>query len=290
LFVSSYSAVVKGIFSRRAEKLWVEPAEARGTTAAVAHGWRGWSRCLDRLWFGNWSRTGQTHWEELFFLAKRTNVPYTVYMSITERRKQILEWVAGSQARNGFPPAVREIGKALGLASPGSLHKHLQALEKEGYLERSPGKKRTWNLTAKGWNMIGRPVSPSIPLLGQIAAGTPILAEQNREEELPIDPALFGAGEVFALRVRGDSMVDAHIQDGDLAIIRPQEEAQDGQIVAVQVEDLEPEATLKVLRRRNGAIELHPANSQYKPLIFRGAQRSRVRILGRLVGVIRPKA
>jgi repressor LexA len=170
------------------------------------------------------------------------------------------------------------------------LHKHLQALEKEGYLERSPGKKRTWNLTVRGWNMIGRPVSPSIPLLGQIAAGTPILAEQNREEELPIDPALFGAGEVFALRVRGDSMVDTHIQDGDLAIIRPQEEAQDGQIVAVQVEDLEPEATLKVLRRRNGAIELHPANSQYKPLIFRGAQRARVRILGRLVGVIRPKA
>jgi repressor LexA len=211
-------------------------------------------------------------------------------MSITERRQQILEWLAKFQARKGFPPSVREIGEALGLASAGSLHKHLQALEKGGYLERSPGKKRTWSVTNKAWDLIGRPTPPSIPLVGQIAAGAPILAVQNREEELPVDPALFGSDEVFALRVKGDSMIDAHIQDGDLAIIRPQEDAEDGQIVAVQVEDLEPEATLKVLRRSNGGIELHPANSRYAPLIFKDAQRSKVTILGRLVGVIRPRA
>lgn len=210
-------------------------------------------------------------------------------MSITERRRQILEWFGRLQTRKGFPPSVREMGEALGLASAGSLHKHLQALEKGGYLERNPGKKRTWKLTNKAWELIGKRPSPSIPLLGQIAAGTPILAVQNREEELPVDPALFGSDEVFALRVKGDSMIDAHIRDGDLAVIRPQEDAEDGQVVAVQVEDVEPEATLKVLRKRNGTLELHPANSRYAPLIFNGTQRSKVTILGKLVGVIRPK-
>jgi repressor LexA len=227
---------------------------------------------------------------ECIFLAKRTNVFYNGTMKLTNRKKEILQCFGKFQSRKGFPPSVREIGEALDLASAGSLHKHLQALEKGGYLERIPGKKRTWNLTQKAWDLIGRPLFPSIPLIGQIAAGTPILAEENKEEDLPVDPTLFGQEEAFALRVKGNSMIDAHIRDGDLAIIRPQEDAEDGQIVAVQVEDLEPEATLKVLRKRNGTIELHPANPRYKPLIFKGREKSRVRILGRLIGVIRPKA
>lgn len=228
--------------------------------------------------------------ERGFFLAKRTNVPYNDGMKLTERKRQILELFGKSQSRQGFPPSVREIVEDLGLSSAGSLHKHLQAMEQGGYLERTQGKKRTWKLTQKAWDVIGRPLPPTLPLIGQIAAGTPILAEQNREDELPVDPSLFGYEDAFALRVKGDSMIDAHIRDGDLAIIRPQDDAEDGRIVAVLVEGLEPEATLKVFRRRNGTVELHPANPQYKPLRFQGEEKSKVRILGRLIGVIRPKA
>jgi len=210
-------------------------------------------------------------------------------MKLTGRKKQILEYFGKFQSRNELPPSVREICQALDLSSPGSLHKHLQSLEAEGYLERSPGKKRTWRLTQKAWNLLGRPRPLSIPLVGQIAAGTPILAAENREDELPVDPGLFGYQDAFALRVRGDSMIDALIRDGDLAVIRPQNHAEDGEIVAVQVEELEPAATLKVFRRRNGSVELHPANREYEPLIFEGEEQSKVKILGKLIGIIRPK-
>lgn len=203
-------------------------------------------------------------------------------MVITDRQQEILELIRRVQHQQGFGPTVREICQALGLASPGSLIKHLRALEEEGRLTRTPGKKRTWKLT-------GDPIGPSIPLLGQIAAGTPILAQENREGDLPVDPGLFGCDASFALRVKGDSMIEAHIQDGDLAIIRPQEEAQDGQIVAVLVDGLESEATLKILRRRKDRIELLPANARYQPMVFEKGDRARVRVLGRLVGIIRPK-
>ena len=211
-------------------------------------------------------------------------------MKMTDARRHVLEFFGKFQSREGVPPSVREICDGLDRSSAGSMHKHLQALETGGYLARMPGKKRTWKLTSKAWDFIGRPSSPSIPLVGQIAAGTPILAEENREDDLPVDPTLFGYEHAFALRVKGDSMIDAQIRDGDLAIIRPQDEAQDGQIVAVQVEELEPEATLKVFRRRNGTVELHPANSKYEPFVFKGEEQSKIKILGKLVGVIRPKA
>jgi repressor LexA len=203
-------------------------------------------------------------------------------MSITERQQQILEYMKSYQIREGFPPTVREICKALGLVSPGSLIKHLQALEREGRLAKVLGKKRAWKL-------IDRSSPFFIPLIGRIAAGTPILAEQNREDYLPVDPHLFGSHEAFALRVKGDSMIDAQIREGDLAIIRPQSDAESGEIVAAQVEGVEPEATLKILRRRNGDIELQPANPAYKTQLFRGEARAKVKILGKLIGVIRPK-
>jgi len=201
-------------------------------------------------------------------------------MEITIRQKEILSFIGSFQDREGFPPSLREICKGLDLASAGSLLKHMRALEKEGYLTSVPGKKRAWKLTF-------RPASLFIPLVGQIAAGTPILAQENREEDLPVDPRLFGSESVFALRVQGDSMIGAQIRNGDLAIIRPQEVVQNGEIVAVQVEGLEPEATLKVFRRNNQAIELHAANPAYEPLVFTGNSQTRVRILGKLVGVIR---
>ncbi len=224
-----------------------------------------------------------------FFLAKRTNVPYIENMKITERQKEILAYLGKFQAREGFPPSIREICTALDLKSPGSLHRHLRALETEGCLEKNPGKKRAWKLTEIGWQLVGRPSAPAIPVIGRIAAGTPILAEENREDELPIDPTIFGSDAAFALKVQGDSMKDAQIRDGDLAIIRPQEEADSGQIVAVRVQGIETEATLKVLRLSKGSVELHPANEEYEPLIFSGEERSKVEILGKLIGVIRTR-
>lgn len=205
-------------------------------------------------------------------------------MSITDRQKQILECIVDYQSREGFPPSVRELCQKLDLASPGSLLKHLRALENNGFLIRSPGKKRAWKIAGYA------SPSSSIPLVGRIAAGSPILAEQTNEENLPIDPMFFGSSDAFALRVKGDSMIEAHIQDGDLAIIRPQPTAENGEIVAVIVEGMETEATLKIMRKTGDQLELHPANSGYVPLIFKGSDRSSVKIVGKLIGIIRPKA
>jgi len=210
-------------------------------------------------------------------------------MGTTTRQKEILDQIGKFQTAEAFPPSIREICKAFGVTSPGSMHRHFRVLETEGYLEKAPGKKRAWKLTEKGWDLIGRPSSPSIPLIGQIAAGTPILAQENREDELPVDPGIFGSEEAFALRVRGDSMKDAHIRDGDLAIIRPQDDVENGRIVAVIVQGMEPEATLKIFRHTRGGVELRAANEEYEPLIFKGKDQGRVRILGQLIGVIRLK-
>ncbi len=201
-------------------------------------------------------------------------------MEITKRQQEILRFIETFHAKEGGPPSLREICKGLGLASSGSLLKPLRALEGKGYLVRNPGKNRRWQLA-------NRKPQISIPLVGEIAAGPPSLAEQNVEEYLPIDSTLFGTQDVFAIRVRGDSMKDEYIRDGDLAIVKPQQEAESGDIVAVLVEGIESEATLKTLRRKNGDIELHPANPAYQVLRFSGPERGRVKILGKLVGIIR---
>jgi repressor LexA len=203
-------------------------------------------------------------------------------MSITTRQKQLLDFIERCQRQEGITPSVRDMCAALGLASHGSLLRHLQILESEGYLTRLPGKKRTWRLTNSSR-------TNSIPLLGHIAAGQPILAEQHIEESLPFDPKFFGSEEAFALLVKGDSMTGEQIRDGDMAVIRQQPDAEDGEIVAVLVEGLESEATLKILRRSNGGIELHSANPAYEPLIFKGKDRARIKILGKLIGVVRRK-
>ncbi|MCL5123963.1 MAG: transcriptional repressor LexA [Deltaproteobacteria bacterium] len=217
-------------------------------------------------------------------LAKRVYVLYTRNMSITERQKQIFEFIGTFQEREGFPPSLREICNALGLVSTGSLMKHIQSLESEGLIKGAQGRKRAWKIV----NPADRK-APSIPIVGQIAAGQPILAQENKEEELPINPSFFGSTDAFALRVKGDSMIEAHIQDGDLAIIHPQQDSENGSIVAVIVEDIEPEATLKIFRIDDDRIELRPANQSYEPLIFKGKDRSKIKVLGKLVGVIRTK-
>jgi repressor LexA len=204
-------------------------------------------------------------------------------MIVTRKQQQVLDAIRQRTARRGHPPSIREICRDLGLASPGSLTKHLIALEEAGFLVRTPGKQRTWRLADSA-------AGPTIPVLGRIAAGAPLLAQEHFEWELPVDPALFGGGETFALQVRGDSMIEAQIREGDMAIIRPQPDIEDGRIAAVLVESVEPEATLKIVRRKNGRLELHPANPAYAPLIFEGPDLARVRILGRMVGLIRVRA
>jgi repressor LexA len=203
-------------------------------------------------------------------------------MSITTRQRQLLDFIKQFQREEGLPPSLRDMCAALGLSSPGSLLRHLQILESEGHLTRLLGKKRTWRPT-------NRSLMISIPLLGRIAAGEPILAEQNVEDNLPFDPAFFGSEMAFALRVKGDSMTGEQICDGDLAIIRHQADAENGEIVAVLVEGLESEATLKILRRKKGSIELQASNPAYPPLIFKGKNRARIKILGKLIGVVRRK-
>lgn len=205
-------------------------------------------------------------------------------MKMTERQKQIIDFIRLFQKREGIPPSLREICQGLGLVSHGSLIRHIRLLESQGHIHRLAGKKRAWKLS--GAQSVQE---PSIPVLGRIAAGKPILAQEIAEEHLPINPSFFGSSEAFALEVKGDSMIEAHIRDGDIAIIRPQQESDNGSIVAVIVEGIEPETTLKIFKSGNDQIELRPANKLYDSLVFRGTERSRIKILGKLVGIIRVK-
>ena len=199
---------------------------------------------------------------------------------LTPRQKSVLEYIIAFQQEHRMAPTVREICAHLGLSGPAGIHRILNVLKDKGYILAEPGKKRAWRFS--------KDVTGSgIPLVGTIAAGQPIDAIENLEGELAISPALFGCKRCFGLRVRGDSMVDAHILDGDLAIINPQPKVENGQIAAVMVENLLPEATLKVVRRTRTTISLEPANPAYAPLVFKGPQRKRVVVLGKYMGIVR---
>ncbi len=177
-------------------------------------------------------------------------------------------------------PTVREIGEHLGLSAPAGIHRLLHVLMEKRYIVAEPGKKRSWRLAR---HITGQ----GIPVLGDIAAGVPMEAIENIEEELRIDPSVFGCERCFGLRVNGDSMIGANIQDGDIAIIRPQRRVKNGTIAAVLVEDLLTEATLKVVQRTKTALTLKAANPAYRSMVFRYGGRKRVSIVGKLVGVIR---
>jgi len=201
-------------------------------------------------------------------------------LDLTRRQAEVLRYVRSHQEEFGIAPTVREICDHFSLRGPAGIHRILHVLVDKGYLAASSGKKRSWRIPG----MLG---GKSIPIIGRIAAGVPILAVENREEELPVDPSVFGAPDCFALRVQGDSMIGVHIEDGDLAIIRPQNQVDSGQIAAAIVEDILHEATLKIVRKNRYTTELHSANSAYQPIISKGPQRSRIRIIGRFVGIIR---
>ena len=204
--------------------------------------------------------------------------------TLTGKRRQILEFIAEHIQRNGYPPSVREIGEAVGLSSSSTVHTHLQLLQREGFLRRDPTKPRTLSVSFEpisGAAISTRPVA-NVPLLGSVAAGTGVLAEENIEEVLPIAEDLTGPGQLFMLRVRGDSMIGAGIFDGDLVVVRSQPEANEGEIVIAGIND--EEATVKTYRRQGAKVLLIPSNPAFEEMSFDADE---VTIYGKVVTVLR---
>ncbi len=204
---------------------------------------------------------------------------------ISDRQRQVLEYIRATVASRGYPPSVREIGDALGLSSPSTVHSHLSSLAKAGLIRKDPSKPRAIEILEAAPASITPATSDEnvrhVPLVGRIAAGSPILAEEDIEDVMTLPTALVGTGPVFMLTVRGDSMVDAGIFDGDYVVVRSQPDALDGEIVAALVN--EEEATVKRLFRKNGQIILQAENAAYEPMVFDDG----VRVLGKVVSVLR---
>jgi repressor LexA len=203
---------------------------------------------------------------------------------ITYRQRQVLEFIEQQTRDRGYPPSVREIGEAIGLTSPSTVHSHLNTLERLGYLRRDPTKPRAievrWDPNS-GAVMERRPVR-HVPLVGDVAAGTNVLAQENVEEILPVPADFTGNGDLFMLRVRGSSMVDAGILDGDYVIAVQQPTASDEDIVVAGIPD--GEATIKKFSRRGRKVTLTPANETMEPMVF---DEGEVQIYGRVVTVMR---
>ena len=206
------------------------------------------------------------------------------------RRQRIIEYIASRVRQSGYPPSVREIAAAVGLASTSAVHHHLSALEREGLLERDATQSRALRLKPAALLAAGistdvltrgaQPGTRSFPVIGEIAAGGPIEAYQEASETVSVPDIINTSADTYVLRVRGDSMVDAHIMDGDLVVIREQRSARDGDIVVAQVE--ENAVTLKRFFKERDRVRLQPANDQFEAQYYRD-----VRIQGKVVGVIR---
>ena len=203
---------------------------------------------------------------------------------LTERQEQILTFIDQVMRERGYPPSVREIGEAVGLTSPSTVHSHLATLQKLGCLRRDPTKPRAIEVRydpASGAVLDRAPVR-HVPLIGDVAAGTDVLAEQNVEELLPLPADLTGEGELVMLRVRGDSMIDAGIFSGDYVVVRSQPEAAKGEIVVAGIPG--EEATVKTFDRDGERIVLRPANATMEPMVFSPDE---VTVFGRVVTVLR---
>ena len=199
-------------------------------------------------------------------------------LDLTKRQKEIFDFISRYLSRHGYPPTVREIGKAVGLHSSSTVHAHLSKLESLGVLKRDPTKPRAIEVLVE---RAKRAVRPSgLPLVGQVAAGEPVLAEENIEEYLQVPDVIGGEAGDYVLRVHGESMVDAGILQGDFVVVRPAEKARDGEIVVALVGD--DEATVKRFFREKDQIRLQPENKRMKPIRTKDAT-----ILGRVVGVFR---
>ncbi len=203
---------------------------------------------------------------------------------LTKRQQEIFEFIKKYSARHGYPPTVRDIGKAVGLASSSTVHAHLANLEKVGVLRRDPSKPRALELLDRAVETAKSVVRPGgLPLVGSVAAGEPILAEENIEDYVAVPELAGGAEGEFVLAVRGDSMIEAGILDGDFVVVRGQDQAADGEIVVALVDG--GEATVKRFFKEADHVRLQPENKAMEPIRTRD-----VRVLGRVVGVFRKVA
>ncbi|MEO3777347.1 transcriptional repressor LexA [Micromonospora sp. B11E3] len=229
------------------------------------------------------SRTGQPAVRPVTPVV--STFPDPAAVDLTARQRRILEFIRTWVERHGYPPSVREIGEAVGLVSPSSVAYQLKELEKKGFLRRDPNRPRAVDVRTPGdalddeASRSQRPTPAYVPMLGRIAAGGPILAEQAVEDVFPLPRELVGEGEVFMLQVKGDSMLDAAICDGDWVVVRQQPTADSGEIVAAM---LDGEATVKTYRRRDGHVWLMPQNPAFDPIPGDDAT-----IMGRVVAVLR---
>jgi len=202
----------------------------------------------------------------------------------TPRQRKILEFIDQTIKENGFPPTVREIGKAVGLNSPATVHTHLSTLQDRGYIRRDPTKPRAievhWD-AGSGAIIDRRPVT-HVPLVGDVAAGTGVLAAENIEEVMPLPSDFTGEGDLFMLRVRGDSMIEVGILDGDFVVASKQPTANNGDVVVAGIPD--GEATVKTFSRNGNQVILSPANSTYLPMEF---SEEEITIYGKVVSVLR---
>ena len=202
-------------------------------------------------------------------------------LSLTKRQQEIFDFIKKHSARYGYPPTVRDIGKAIGLTSSSTVHAHLANLEKVGLLRRDPTKPRAIELLVDKAKRATRPGGfAGLPLVGQVAAGQPVLAEENIEEYVDIPPLAGGDEGEFVLTVTGDSMIKAGIHDGDHVVVRGQDTARDGEIVVALVG--ESEATVKRFYKEADHIRLQPENDALEPIVS-----TEVSVLGRVVGVLR---
>lgn len=203
---------------------------------------------------------------------------------LTQRQEDILVFIERQMRERGYPPSVREIGEAVGLTSPSTVHSHLATLQRLGFLKRDPTKPRAIEVRYdpnSGAAVERRPVR-HVPLVGDVAAGTDVLAQEKVEELLPLPADLCGDGDLFMLRVRGESMVDAGILDGDLVVARVQPTAEKGDVVVAGIPG--EEATVKTYGRKGGKVTLLPANPAFSPIEL---DPDEVTIYGRVVTVLR---
>ena len=200
------------------------------------------------------------------------------YGKISSKQREILEYIKQEILNKGYPPAVREICEAVHLKSTSSVHSHLETLEKNGYIRRDPTKPRAIEIIDDNFNLTRREVV-NVPIIGQVAAGQPLLAVENIENYFPIPTEFMPNAETFMLKVKGDSMINAGIFNGDKILVQKQSDAQNGDIVVALVDD---SATVKTFYKEDGHFRLQPENDAYDPIIL-----TDVTILGKVIGVIR---
>jgi repressor LexA len=203
---------------------------------------------------------------------------------LTPRQLQVLEFIDAEVRERGFPPSVREIGEAVGLSSSSTVHAHLAALQDKGFLRRDPTKPRAIEIHYESGSgqAMERGRVRHVPLVGDVAAGTGVLAAENIEESVPMPEDFTGAGQLFMVRVRGESMLDAGILDGDYVVVRQQPTAEAGEVVVAGIPG--EEATVKTLQRRRGKIVLRPENPRFDELVFDADE---VQIYGKVVSLLR---